>query len=295
MTETVDTRVLFEMPVELELIKSIGGGKRIIRGYASTEAIDRDGEIILQNGIDFTPLLKSGFLNYDHQFKSMNGARLPIIVGYPTKAEVKNKGLWVECEMLKSDGNSSSEQLRLADELWEMGQAFQRSGGTRSLAYSVEGGVVQRRGSRIVKSVVRDLAITHKPVNPNATVELFAKSFFAACGSCNKRESCNLTECSIRSRELEKALSTTSAPEMLLENLDRGLTEQIYGNTNCNCYDRNTMQFAGGLNGAIEHLSKCRKLGKQQSINLMRSMIQQAPNKPEVAALIKTAGIVPQN
>ena len=29
------------------------GDRRIVRGYASTEAMDQDGEIILQNGIDF--------------------------------------------------------------------------------------------------------------------------------------------------------------------------------------------------------------------------------------------------
>ena len=61
-----DNQVLFEIPIEMELRKSEGGERRIVRGYASTENMDQDGEIILQNGIDFSPLLKSGYLNYDH-------------------------------------------------------------------------------------------------------------------------------------------------------------------------------------------------------------------------------------
>jgi len=290
-TTHIEDQVLFEMPVELELKKS-ASGKRIIRGYASTEDMDQQGEIILQKGIDFTPLLKSGFLNYDHQYKTLNGAKLPIIVGYPTRAEIRDKGLWVEGELLKSDGTSTSEQLRLADELWELGQALQKSG-TRSLAYSVEGGVIERKGNRIVKSVVRHLAVTHKPVNAEATVELFAKSFFLACGNCDKQGQCNLAECEAH-EQMEKAMSTTSAAPMNLENLDRGLTSVLYGSQNCNCYDHTTMKFNGGINGAVEHLQKCKGLSKAQGIDFLRALIQKAPSRPDVAALIKTAGIVPQ-
>lgn len=292
MEETTQSEVLFEMPVELELIKSAGGGKRIVRGYASTENVDQQGEVILQNGIDFTPLLKSGFLNYDHQYKNLNGAKLPIIVGYPTKAEIRGKGLWVEGELFKSDGTSTSEQLRLADELWELGCAMQKSGG-RSLAYSVEGGVLERKGNRITKSVVRHLAVTHKPVNADATVELFTKSFFVACGNCEKQGVCNLAECAMH-EQMKKAMSTTSAAPLVLENLDRGLTSVLYGTENCGCYDPNTMQFNGGINGAVEHLQKCQGYTKTQGINFLRALIQKAPSRPDIAALIKTAGIVPQ-
>lgn len=288
MEETTQSEVLFEMPVELELVKSVGGGKRIIRGYASTENVDQQGEVILQNGIDFTPLLKSGFLNYDHQYKNLNGAKLPIIVGYPTKAEIRDKGLWVEGELLKSDGTSTSEQLRLADELWELGCALQKSGG-RSLAYSVEGGVVERKGNRITKSVVRHLAVTHKPVNPEATVELFAKSFFVACGNCSKQGICDLAECAAH-EQIKKAMSTTSASPQMLENLDRGLTSVLYGDADCGHYDRNTGKFHNGISGAVEHLEQCQGYSKQDSIGFMRKLIKAAPHRPDVAALVKTAG-----
>lgn len=285
--ETTETQVLFEIPVELELTKS-AGGKRIVRGYASTEAVDQQGEVILQNGINFEPLLKSGFINYDHQTRSIAGARMPIIIGYPTKAEIRDRGLWVEGELLKGD-SGNSEQLRLADEMWELGMALQKSGQGRSLAYSVEGGVVERKGNRIVKSVVRHVALTHKPVNSEATVELFAKSFFVACGNCDKQGICDLAECA-KHAAIKKAMSTASAAPMMRENLDRGQSSVLYGPAECGHYDRQTGKFNDGINGAMEHLEKCQGLTKQQGIDFLRKLLNVAPHRPDVAALVATAG-----
>ena len=299
MEETTN-QVLFEMPVEMELRKSDGGGRRIVRGYASTAAVDQDGETILQNGIDFSPLLKSGFLNYDHQYRTINGAKMPIIIGYPTKAEIRDKGLWVEGELLKGDSNSTSEQIKLADEIWEMGMALQKSGAPRSLSYSVEGGVLERKGNRIVKSVVRHCAITHKPVNNDATVELFMKSMFAACGQCSKQDvcvpgSCDLFKAQISKEDvddLNKAMSTTSAGPMMLENLDRGMSSVLYGNNpSCKCFDT-AGKFHNGLTGAVEHLQKCQGHSKDQSINFLRKAIHGSKFRPDLAALVKAAGII---
>jgi len=289
-TTHTEDQVLFELPIELELKKSADGGRRIVRGYASTENVDQQGEVILQNGIDFRPLLKSGFLNYDHQYKTINGAKMPIIIGYPTRAEIRDKGLWVEGELLKSDGMSSSEQLKLADEMWEMGMALQKSGGNRSLAYSVEGGVVERKGNRITKSVVRHCAITHKPVNAEATVELFAKSFFIACGNCEKQGTCDITECDRHA--MQKAMSTESASPLMLENLDRGLSGVLYGDHDCGHFDKQTGKFTDGINGAVEHLEKCQEYDRQQSINFLRRLLHNAPNRPDAAALISKAGFI---
>ena len=271
----MESQILFELPVELELRKSADGGRRIIRGYASTEQMDQDGEVILQNGIDFSPLLKSGFLNYDHQYRNIAGARLPIIVGYPTKAEIRDKGLWVEGELLKSDNPTcTSEQVKLADELWELGIALQKSG-TRSLAYSVEGGVVERQGNRIVKSVVRHLAVTHKPVNPDATVELFAKSM--GCGS--------------NSYEIQKAMTTETAAPLMKENLDRGLTSVLYDDRNCGCYAPNG-KFAGGITGAVNHLTNCLGYDRDESIRFLRKIVKGAAREANLAALATQAGFI---
>lgn len=284
------SQVLFELPVELELRKSADGGRRIIRGYASTERMDQDGEVILQSGIDFSPLLKSGFLNYDHQYRQIAGARLPIIIGYPTRAEIRDKGLWVEGELLKSDNPvCTSEQVRLADEMWELGMALQKSG-TRSLAYSVEGAVVERQGNKIVKSVVRHLAVTHKPVNPEATVELFAKSM--GCGYQPTEFDNHTQQMPLAVQDINKAMTTESAGPMLRENLDRGLTTVLYGDHDCGCFYPSTGRFKNGIHGAVEHLVKCQGYGREDSIKFLRKIVHGAAKEANLAALVKQAGLV---
>lgn len=297
--EETDNQVLFEIPIEMELRKSEGGDRRIVRGYASTENMDQDGEVILQNGIDFSYLLKSGFLNYDHQTRELAGAKLPIIVGYPTKAEIRDKGLWVEGELLKSSGETGSEQTRLADELWELGLAFQKSGGRRSLSYSVEGGILERKGNKITKSLVRHLAITTKPVNTEATLEVFRKSLY--CGKClpgnplyTQGYSCDSHAPMSKEdvEDLNKAMSTTSDGPLTLQNLDRGMSRVLYGDdTDCGCFD-STGKFNNGLTGAVEHMQKCQGYPKDQSVNFLRKLIHGAQYRPDLAALVKAAGIL---
>jgi hypothetical protein len=290
-------QILFELPVELELRKSEDGDRRIVRGFASTEGMDQDGDVILQNGIDFSYLLKSGFLNYDHQTRQLAGATMPVIIGYPTKAEIRDKGLWVEGELLKSTGETSSEQTRLADEIWELGIAFQKSGGKRSLSYSVEGGVVKRSGNKITKSIVRHLAVTTKPVNTEATIEVFRKSL--CCGKCDVNHPMHIAGHTCGSHapmskedveELNKAMSTTSAGPLMLENLDRGMSSVLYGdNPSCGCFDV-AGRFAKGVTGAAEHLQKCQGHSQEQSIRFLRKAIHGAKYRPDLAALIKAAG-----
>lgn len=320
-----DNQVLFEIPVEMELVKSDNGGRRIIRGYASTESMDQDGEIILQSGIDFSPLLKSGYLNYDHYGKCLScgtvydrgtcpkcqsKTRMPMIIGVPTHASIRDKGLWVEGELFKGDA-ATSDQMRFADEMWEMGMALQKSG-QRSLCYSVEGGIIARDPSnpkKISKSIVRHLAVTHKPVNPDATVELFAKSL--CCGRCNPDHPLHVpghvcgSHAPISKEDVEditKALTTTagegqgagSTSPLALENLDRGLSGIIYGDCSNGCWD-GTGKFKNGIPGAVEHLQKCRGYSHGQSIQLLQKAIRGAQMHPSLNALVTQAGLVRTN
>ena len=318
--EETDNQVLFELPVELELRKSAGGDRRIIRGYASTESMDQDGEVILQNGIDFSYLLKSGFLNYDHNAKCLKcgqvhdkgicpacgtkGSKMPLIIGYPISAEIRDKGLWVEGELLKSTGETASEMTKLADEMWELGLAFQKSGGKRSLCYSVEGGVLKKEGNRITRSIVRHLAVTTKPVNPEATIEVLRKSL--CCGRCNPSHPLYIPghTCGAHApiskedvENMQKALGTDIGTAMangnspaMRENLDRSISGVLYGDGNCGCCPDG--KFTNGLQGAVEHLQKCQGYTKDQSIDFLRKVIRGAAHRPDLSALITQAGIV---
>jgi hypothetical protein len=294
VSEQEQTIEFFQIPVSLELRKSQDGGtKRMVRGFASMEKMDQQGEIILQNGIDFGPLMKSGYLNYDHQkVTSISGVQMPTIVGYPTHVEMRDHGLWVEGELLKSDDdNPQSEQVKMANELWELGLALAKSGGKRSLAYSVEGNVVERKGNKIVKSIVRHLAITHKPVLAEATIEVFMKSF--CCGKCSPLHPLHIPghTCGDHMHKSEgAAMSTTSAAPLMLQNLDRGMTNVLYGDTSCGCCDANG-KFKKGMAGALVHMSECLGHDKAQSAAFMRGLIKGATKRPDIMALVKQSGI----
>lgn len=292
------------IPVTDLLMKSEGEGKegrRCVKGFASTEAMDQDREQVLQAGLDFSYLRKSGFINYDHQYMELGGAKAPIIIGYPTVVEMRDRGLWVEGDLLKADGSNTSEQMRLANEMWELGQALQKSGSDRRLAYSVEGGVLERRGKKIVRSIARHVALTHKPVNPECSVETFAKSL--CCGKCspghpgfNPAHRCGHKHVEMPldalSAGLEKAASTGSHGALMKENLDRGLSTALYGEKDCGCYDAATGRFHKGISGAHEHMVKCMGQPARESIGFLRKIIGGAGKSADLAALATTAGLI---
>lgn len=147
---------------EPDLVKSNETNKRIIRGYASTPASDRQGESLVQKGLDISDFIKSGWLNYDHDNS--------VILGYPTSnTTVDENGLWVEGELL--------EGVEMSDNLWNLALSLQKSSAPRRLGFSVEGKVIERKGNTIVKAKIYNCALTPNPVNTEATWEAVVKSF----------------------------------------------------------------------------------------------------------------------
>jgi hypothetical protein len=296
--------VLFEMPVEFDLEKSESEGRRFVSGYATTEAPDIDGESLLLKGLDWQPLQERGFINYDHQKRVIAGGKMPIIIGWPTEVKMLEKGLHVTGELMNGDP-MASEQNRLANEMWELGIALKKSGGNRSLAYSIEGGVLERRGKKLVRTRATMVALTHKPVNPECSVEVFAKSF--CCGKCspdhdeyNPAHACGNKQVELvdglpfLTKALEKAASTSNHGALLLENLDRGMSAAMYGDKDCGCFDRKTGAFHKSLTGAHEHLTKCLGHNSQDTFNFLRKIIVGSEKSADLAVLAKTAGLIRQ-
>ena len=305
--DTEENEILFEMPATMFLAKSEGAteGRRMIRGYASNETSDEDGEIVLQKGIDYEPFRKNGFINWDHQYRypipGCKDIRVPVIIGYPTQVLMKSKGLWTEAELLNPDAGAC-EELRLANYAWELGTALQKSGSDRRLAYSVEGGIIARRGDKVVRSVVRAAALTWKPVNPTATVEMFQKSL--CCGKCspdhpayNPAHSCSNKHVEVESlAALEKsveanAMTTESASALLKQNLDRGMTTVLYGDRPDDCYDASTGRFHNGLTGAYKHMTDHLGHGHKETTQFLRKLIAAGAKNAGIAVLVKTAGL----
>src|SRR3954465_2440641 len=71
------------MPLE-PLSKGIADGHaRPIQGFATTDDLDLQQEVIVQNGIDVGPLLEKGFIDWDH--KGNLGPQY--IIGEPVSCE----------------------------------------------------------------------------------------------------------------------------------------------------------------------------------------------------------------
>lgn len=153
----------FKFFLEADIAKSGDEGKRIIRGYASTAVEDRQGESLVQKGLDISDFVTHGYFNFDHDNS--------IIVGFPygEKCHIDDKGLWVEGELFKG--------IPEADRMWDLAVAIKKSNAPRKVGFSVEGKVLQRDGNKILKAKIYNIAITANPVNTTCSWEAVVKSF----------------------------------------------------------------------------------------------------------------------
>ena len=155
------------------------GRDRRIGGVISTEKLDKQGEIVIQKGLDFTPFLKGGWFNDNHKREATD------ILGYPTGVTPFKKGdrlpdgtvaagtgTWAEGYLLKT---------KKATEFWELGLDLQKSN-DRRLGFSIEGSVQKREGRKgevVAKALVKNVAITHCPVGEDTRLVTLAKSLVA--------------------------------------------------------------------------------------------------------------------
>lgn len=163
----------FRFFLEADLSKSGDSEeRRIIKGYASTETEDRQGESLVQKGLDISDFVNFGYFNFDHDNS--------IIVGYPHKelCRVDDNGFWVEGELLKG--------IPEADRMWNLAIALKKSRAPRRVGFSIEGKVLERDGSKIVKAKIFNVAVTANPVNTTCSWEAVVKSFNA--DTAHKRE-----------------------------------------------------------------------------------------------------------
>lgn len=178
MSRTYEMPFEFDVPVSMWLDKSAPVGKqRRIGGIISTESEDRQREIVLQRGLDFSDFLKSGWLNNNHS-KETDG-----ILGYPETVHFVRKGAHLSNgTQMPADGHVMEGHLLdtgAASGIWELGQALQKASPSRRLGFSIEGKVVERQGPgnrTIAKARIRNVAITNCPVNTDTRLEVLAKS-----------------------------------------------------------------------------------------------------------------------
>jgi len=170
MSSVANIPFKLELPFEVWEKSGEKGRERRIGGIISTECKDRQGEVVLQRGLDFNEFLHNGWFNDNHS-KETTG-----IVGYPEMVrQVKHKGKpahYVEGYLL--------DDYEPACKIWDLANALQKTG--RRLGFSIEGSVGRREaqsGQTIAEAKVRNVAITNCPVNTETGMEILAKSLMA--------------------------------------------------------------------------------------------------------------------
>lgn len=136
---------------------------RPIGGHCSTESLDRQDEVVVAKGLDFSEFVAWGWFNDNHKQATAE------VLGYPKLARLEKSRWWTEGNLITGFPPS--------DKIWELAKALKKSGAPRKLGFSIEGKVLQRDGgNRIVRAKVRNVAITNCPVNTDCSWDIMSKA-----------------------------------------------------------------------------------------------------------------------
>lgn len=157
-----------------------GEEERCIGGLATTDSTDLQGQSVLQDGLDFSYFEKNGWFTDEHSKDPKD------IVGWSTSPALFVRkgqtlpdgrvapadGHWVEGKLTKS---------KKADAIWDSMRGLEKAGAPRGLGLSLDGDVQQTTADKrkITKALVRWIAITAKPVNPETSLSALVKSLQA--------------------------------------------------------------------------------------------------------------------
>ena len=215
-----------------------GAKVRLIYGIASTPDEDLQGQRMLQKGMDFQPLLESGFFNWNHFERPGD------LLGEPIDAklrEMENDELGLEVVGMLYEG------VEDADDLWRLMGALEKNPATkRRIGWSVQGDVNVLRGDDIVKATVDQLALTHEPVNPFTWAKLY--------------------------KSLTRSMSTGSAAPMRMQDLDSGVTDVLWGDCKGHHFDEKTGKYYDGIKGMFRHLVVCKGMKPEEAKRLLQRL-----------------------
>lgn len=138
-----------------------------LQGYCSTQRRDRQDEQVMQAGLNFDPFMQYGFFNDNHSPSTVNQAGIPLLAEHHP-----GKGWWTEGYLLPN---------KIGMGIADLAKSLKEVNAPRQLGFSVEGKIRDRdKFHKIVRSAdVRQVAITHCPVNPECTWELLSKALSA--------------------------------------------------------------------------------------------------------------------
>lgn len=171
----------FRFCLPLNLKKTEDGEWRV-RGIASTEDKDAQGEIVKQNGLDIGALKAGrGLFNEDHRPGFEN------VIGKVDYADLTPKGLYIEGYLFKKQPKAQA--------IYNILNSLKAEDRHR-VQMSIEGKIKKREGSDktvISRAVVDKVALTLDPINPKTYVEL-VKSLVGAKDEDKQEESQTLSD-----------------------------------------------------------------------------------------------------
>lgn len=168
----------FSTWTELDLVKgeqsdSSSGeeARAYVEGIISSDSVDQQGDIIKQEGLDFSYFLKRGWLNDDHRPGAANVVGQPLNI-YKTKLSDGTPATAMKAYLFLNKPR--------AKEIYETAVALKSAKSDRRLGFSIEGEVLQRdpvNKNVILKARVLHVAVTNAPCNTDASnMELVERS-----------------------------------------------------------------------------------------------------------------------
>lgn len=148
----------FVIPAEIQKGKD---GEWRVAGVASTATIDRQGEVIMPEGIDATPIAKGkGFFNWDHDNSPEN------TVGVLDSYKKSSNGMFVEGRLFKNHTRAKA--------VYEIMSSLNK-GDKGRVGMSVEGKVLERDSNNpaiIKRCLIKNIALTMNPVNQDTFADI---------------------------------------------------------------------------------------------------------------------------
>ena len=141
-----------------------GNDLMIVSGICSTNDEDSDGENLEPIGFNTEPLLKNGFINWNHQAKKDPKA----IIGEPVEAKiVDGNKLFIKAVLYSNSALAKSVYDKIND--------LENANSTRKIGWSIEGIPTLRdkvNPKRILKANITGVAITHCPKNAHTAIQI---------------------------------------------------------------------------------------------------------------------------
>lgn len=286
MGEELSIGFHLDLPIlKAETEKIRGENVRHVSGFASLELRDQQNETVIQKGLDYRPFLDTGYINWDHG--DIRRGSPAFLIGEPTMADIRSRngvpGFYIE-GFLYND-------KPMANDAWDHLQATGKSMSARKPGWSIQGHTLAAANGQILRSVVRDVALTHKPVLRETTVD-----YQEIVKSLDNNGLMNV-ESLMRSMASQPVagqsygdLSALRTEDVAAVRINRpksaqqfqAVMEAIYGpkDNMCKSHFDNDGQFYNGSEGALTHMVSCLGWDVEDALPVVRLLRNAFTYKP---------------